>query len=414
MRGHVEKRKKCKRSWSIVIDYGYDQKTGKRTRECKAFRGSKKEAQAQLVERLHQVTTGGLVLPTKMTTAAFLERWLSDYCRATLTNKTYDGYSHIVHRRFIPTFGAVLLSGLTPERIQHLYADWLDHGRVDGKGGLSAATVQRYHQCLHCALDTAVKWRLVTLNVTDAVEAPRPKPCEMKILDEDELQRLLQAAKDSDHYTVFYVAAFTGMRRSEILALRWCDVDLEMSQVHVSRSLHQLPGGEFEIRTGKTPKSKRCIDLPPSAALVLRQHRQRMQAACSVLGRPMKNEDLVFQRADGRAVPPDAVTKGWIKLVRREGFHGVRFHDLRHTHATLLMKQGVHPKIVQERLGHSSIRITLDIYSHVLPGLQQDAALAFDRRLAGHLRDDTATEPISEPEQHFSLNEVHAAACDLM
>jgi len=406
MRVHVEKRKRCKKSWNIVLDYGYDPDTGKRNRKCRAFRGTKKEADVQATEIQHRANVGDLVLPTKMTTATFLERWLIDDCHSIVNANTYDGYSRIVYNRFIPTIGAIPLPNLTTERIQRQYADWLGHGRVDGKGGLGATTVQRYHQCLHSALDTAVKWRLIGLNVADAVEVPRPKSAGMKInvLDEDSLRRVLQAAKDTEYYPVFYCAAYTGMRRSEIMALRWCDVDLEMSQVHVNRSLHQLPGGVFDIRPVKTAYSKRCIDLPPSLTLVLRQHKETMAATCSAAGRTMKDDDLVFSRADGQPVSPDAITKVWIKLVRREGFHGVRFHDLRHTHATLLLKMGVHPKIVQERLGHSSIRVTLDIYSHVVPGLQQAAALAFDRRLSGYDGDDLMVGAISELQHKGFLN----------
>ena len=404
MRVHVEKRKRCKNSWNIVLDYGYDPNTGMRDRKCRAFRGTKKEADVQATELQHRANTGGLVLPTKMPTAAFLDRWLSDCCQITVNSSTYDGYSRIVQNRLIPTIGATPLPSLTPERIQRLYADWLDHGRVDGKGGLSAATVQRYHQCLHTALDTAVEWKLVGVNVADAVKVPRSKSTGMKILDEDDLRRLLQAAKDTDYYSVFHFAAFTGMRRSEILAVRWCDVDLETRKVYVNQSLHQLRGGEFEIRKVKTAYSKRCIELPLSTALVLRQHREIAEAACSTVGRTMKDDDLVFSRADGQPVPPDAVTKRWIKLVRAEGLFGVRFHDLRHTHATLLLKWGVHPKIVQERLGHSSIRTTLDIYSHVVPGLQQAAADIFDRRLSGYGGDGLLVGAISELEHKWLLN----------
>jgi integrase len=226
----------------------------------------------------------------------------------------------------------------------------------------------------------------------------------MKILDEDDLRRLLQAAKDTDYYSVFHFAAFTGMRRSEILAVRWCDLELETRKVYVNRSLHQLAGGTYDIRPVKTAYSKRCIELPLSTALVLRQHREIAEAACSTVGRTMKDDDLVFSRADGQPVPPDAVTKVWIKLVRAEGFFGVRFHDLRHTHATLLLKWGVHPKIVQERLGHSSIRTTLDVYSHVVPGLQQAAADIFDRRLSGYGGDGLLVGAISELEHKWLLN----------
>lgn len=401
MAGHIQKR--GKNSWGIVLEHGYDDK-GKRLREWTTFRGTKKEAKAQLIELEHRATTGIPVLPSKMTTAMFLNRWLSDKCIVTVNRSTYEGYRHIVQNRFIPAFGEVRLPSLTPERIQRHWADWLDSGRIDGKGGLSAATVQRYHQCLHSALDTAVKWGLVGRNVADVVEVPRPKPTSMKALDENDLLRVLQAARDTDYYVAFVTAGYTGMRRSELTGLQWSDVDLDMCQVHVNRSLHQLAGGRFDIRSVKTVYSRRCIDLPPSLALLLRRHKESMAAAYSVVGRDMKDDDLVFSKPDGQPVAPDTLTKAWIRLVRREGFHGVRFHDLRHTHATLLLKMGVHPKIVQERLGHSSIRITLDLYSHVLPGLQKDAAWKFDEWLARYDDNGQLSGITSGPEHKWSLN----------
>ena len=210
--------------------------------------------------------------------------------------------------------------------------------------------------------------------VVDAVRPPRVQRPEMQTWDEDDIARFLKAAKDTPYYALFYTALFTGMRRSELLALRWQDVDFILSQVYVSRSLHVLKGGKVIFRSPKTSKGRRTIALPPSAVLLLEEHREKHKLERAMLGMPLTDDDLVFSHFDGKPLLPNTVTHAWIKLVRHAKLKPIRLHDARHTHASLMLKQGVHPKIVQERLGHSSIQITLDTYSHVAPGLQQAAA----------------------------------------
>ena len=200
----------------------------------------------------------------------------------------------------------------------------------------------------------------------------------MQTWDEDDIAHFLEAAKDTPYYALFYVALFTGMRRSELLALRWQDIDFILSQVYVSRSLHVLKGGKVVFRSPKTAKGRRTVALPPSAILTLRDHHEKQKLERVMLGIPLTDDDLVFGHFDGKPLLPNTVTHAWIKLVRHTGLKPIRLHDARHTHASLMLKQGIHPKIVQERLGHSSVTITLDTYSHVAPGLQQAAAVRFD------------------------------------
>lgn len=168
------------------------------------------------------------------------------------------------------------------------------------------------------------------------------------------------------------------MRRSELLALRWADIDLLMCQISVSRTLHQLHNRDIIIRETKTDKSRRLIALSPSTVSILREHRKQQEALRQALGISLTDSDLVFSQYNGTPLLPDSVTQAWRNLARRIGLKGLRFHDARHTHASLMLKQGIHPKIVQERLGHASIQITLDTYSHIIPGLQEIAANRFD------------------------------------
>jgi integrase len=203
----------------------------------------------------------------------------------------------------------------------------------------------------------------------------------MHPMTETDLSRFLEAAKQGEYYALFYTYLFTGMRRSELLAVRWSDVDLLDMQISVSRTMQYLNGVKNHVtfKEPKSKKSRRLIALSPSTVFVLREHlntQENMRESLNLS--PITENDLVFSHWDGSPMLPDSITHAWIKLVRKCGLEGIRLHDARHTHATIMLKQGVHPKIVQERLGHSTISTTLDTYSHVAPGLQQAAAKGFD------------------------------------
>ncbi len=376
MRGHIVKR--YKNSYTIVLNMGIDPTTGKRKQQWVSVKGNKKDAEKRLSEMLHQIDTGSFMKPGKTTMAEFLERWLKDYARPNLAPRTVEGYEHIIRRHLVPSLGSVILTQLKPEHLQRYYAEKSSKGRCDGRGGLSPKTVRHHHVTLHDALQCAVKWGLLARNPADAVDPPRFQPHEMHTLNEDDVRRFLEVARGTPHYALFYLALYTGMRRSELLALRWSDVDLILGQVSVARSLHHLRDGETVFRSPKTAKGKRMIALPPSASMVLRDHLEQQKMVRALLGKTLEDSDLVFSRTDGSPLLPDTITRTWIKLARRTGLSGVRLHDARHTHASLLLKQGIHPKIVQERLGHANIGITLDTYSHVAPGLQEAAAAGFD------------------------------------
>lgn len=376
MRGHI--RKRGKDSWTIVLSMGRDPSTGKRRQQWFTIKGTKKDAERKLSELLHQVDTGQFIKPAKITLAEFLDQWLSIYVIPNLSPKTAEGYAQIIRGHLIPGLGSIFLTELRPEHLQRYYSEKLSSGRADGKGGLSQRTVRHHHVTLHDALQSAVKWGLLGRNPADAVDAPRYQTPERRTLDEEDIHILLSAAKPTPYYALFYLALFTGMRRSELLALRWEDIDLDLSQVSVSRTLHQLRDRSIVFRAPKTAKGRRTVALPPSATLVLREHRERQNAIRDSIGKPIEEQDLVFSKPDGTPFLPDAVTHAWLKLVRRVGLAGVRFHDARHSHASLMLKAGIHPKVVQERLGHASIQITLDTYSHVAPSLQAAAAERFD------------------------------------
>jgi integrase len=374
MRGSIIKRSED--SYRIKVSLGKDSVTGKYTSHYETLRGNKVQAEKRLRELLTELDKGIFVKPDKATLGEYLKSWLLDYCRPNLSPRTQELYSYICEKHVLPTLANIPLVDLRPQHLQRLYAEKVS-------AGLSNRTVQLIHITLHKALKNAVKTGLLVRNITESVDTPKIQRREMHVMNESDIHLFLEMARNTEYYSLFYTSLFTGMRRAELLALRWSDVDLLLCQLSVTRSMQYLNNATAENRITfkepKTVKSRRLIALSPSTTSVLREHRQAQDKLRESLSlAPISDNDLVFCHYDGTPLLPNSVTHAWMKLVRRCGMKGVRFHDARHTHASLLLKQGVHPKIVQERLGHTGIAITLDLYSHVAPGLQQAAANKFD------------------------------------
>lgn len=368
MRGHIIKR--YKGSYTVVLNLGIDPTTGKRKQQWISVKGTKKEAERRLAEMLHQIDTGSFMTPGKTTVAAFLERWIEDY-RPNLSPPSYERYRDIVKRGLIPNLGSIALTQLRPEHLQKVYT-------AMQKEGLSARTVRYHHAVIHVALKTALQWGLIVRNPADSIKPPKIHRNEMQTWDEQEMSQFLKAAKASPYHALFYTALFTGMRRSELLGLKWADVDLVLCQISVCRSLHHLKDGSYVFTEPKSAKSRRTIALPPSATLLLKGHQEKQELDRAMLRMFWTNDDLVFGTLEGKPWRPNTITRAWETMAARAGVKVIRLHDARHTHASIMLKQGIHPKIVQERLGHASIQMTLDTYSHVAPGLQEAAALRFD------------------------------------
>ena len=368
MRGHIVKR--YKNSYTIVLSLGVDPTTGKKKQQWVSVKGTKKEAEKRLADLLHQLDTGTFMKPSRTTLGEFLDRWLEDY-RPNLSPRGFERYEGIIRGHLIPGLGSITLTQLRPEHLQKHYT-------AKQNDGLSARTVKYHHAVIHVALKTAVQWGLLARNPTDAVSPPRARRTEMQTWNEADITHFLEVAKDSRYYTLFYTALFTGMRRSELLGLKWGDVDFMLSQIYVSRSLHHLKDGSYIFTEPKSAKSRRTIALPPSATLLLKDHQEKQQLERAMLGIPLTDSDLVFGTVEGKPLRPNTITRAWTMLATHAGLKVIRLHDARHTHASIMLKQGIHPKIVQERLGHASIQMTLDTYSHVAPGLQEAAANRFD------------------------------------
>lgn len=370
MRGFIKKRGN---SWRVAVSLGRDPQTGKYQYLWETVKGTKREAEKRMAELIHQHDSGILNKPGKGTVAEYLTNWLRDFITPNLSPRTSEGYEVIIRRHAIPALGKIALTQLKPEHIQGFYADKLS-------SGLSARTVRHFHMCLHGAFKNAVKTGSLVRNPCDATNPPKDQKTEMRTMSESDIHIFLEYARNTEYYPIFYLALFTGMRRSEILALRWSDVELLAPiQISVNRALHQLKKGKIDIRTTKTEKSRRLIPISPSTAIVLREYRESQDKIREALRIPaLSDSDFVFCHVDGKPYLPNTVSHAWIKLVRKCGLRGIRLHDARHTMASIMLKNGINAKIIQERLGHSSISITLDTYSHLIPSMQEAAANAFD------------------------------------
>jgi integrase len=367
MRGQIRKRGK---SYSVVVFAGKDAK-GKKKYIWETFRTSD-QAQKRLTELLHQIDTGTLARP-KGTLGEFTEQWL-EYSKSNLRITTYMGYKNIYSSGISPKLGNILLKDLRPSHIQEYMVAKLSTGA-------SNTTVRHHLTFLHAVLERAVKLQLLTRNPVDAISMPKIIKKEMKILDKQQAALILTELEKSPYYPIYALALCTGMRQSELLALKWKDLDLLMAELSVNKGSHRLPGGEFVITPPKTRKSKRRIPLSPDVCIMLRHHLDDQINQCAKTDIKFTDDRLVFCKYKGEPINPNTVSQYWTRLLKRLNCPHVRFHDLRHTAASWMIMKGVPYKTVSEILGHESIATTLDIYGHLLPGMQQEAVKVFDNIL---------------------------------
>ena len=377
MTGHI--RQRSPGSFELRYTLGTDAATGRRKVVTTTLRGTRKDAEKELRRLLRTVDTGEHVDPTRMTVGEWLNTWLAAIT-GEVAPRTHETYTELTTGFLRPAFGNLLIAHLTPTHIQRAYAEWAVGGRRDGKpGGLSAQTRRHLHNILRSALTRAVEQQVIGRNPCDAFRKRLPKieRKELAALSVDQCGRLLEAIRHQRVYWPVLLALATGMRRGEILALRWRHVDLDRCSIRVTESLEATKAG---LRF-KPPKSgrTRAVALPAFAVEELRRLRREQAEGLLKLGVRQGGDTLLCGRTDGEPMLPTSLTHEFAKIAGcAEGVPRVRFHDLRHSHATQLLIAGVHPKIVQERLGHSTITLTLDLYSHVTETMQEDAAARLD------------------------------------
>jgi integrase len=371
--GHI--RQRSRGSWELRYSLGTDPGTGKRRMGTATVKGDRRAAEKELRRLLRTLDDGSHVDPTRMTVRQWLVAWLAAV-REEVSPKTHERYSEITENFLVPALGNLPVAKLAPSHIQQIYNEWATGGRRDGKaGGLSPRTRRHMHRILNSALARAVEQQVLARNPADAFKRRLPKVerREMTILSADQSARLLAAIKHTRTYWPVLLALSTGMRRGEVFALRWKNVDLE----RVMESLEQTKVS-IRFKAPKTDKT-RAITLPAFAVDELRRLKRQQAEELLMLGIRQSGETLVCPRADGLPLQPQSLTHQFTRLISRmSDLPRVRFHDLRHSHATQVLLAGVHPKIAQERLGHATITTTLDLYSHVTETMQGDAAERLD------------------------------------
>jgi integrase len=369
MKGHI--RERSPGHWAIVIDGQGTE--GKRKRRWHSFAGTKRAAQLECARLIAEIQKGnGTIAPERLTVTDYLEQWLR-HIRTKVSPKSFERYASIVRTNLIPALGDVRLNKLQPIAISTAYSAAL--------GRLAPRTVNHMHVVFNGALKQAVRWRLLPRNPCSDVDPPKVEPREMKVWTVDQITEAIELSRSWCVHMPVLLAVMCGLRRGEIAALRWRHVDLERAQLSVTESAEQTKAG---VRY-KAPKSGkgRTVALPAMMATELRAHRLRQAQELLALGVRLSDDTFVCARNDGKPQQPQSITHAWIDFVASTKLPKIRFHDLRHSHATLMLRANVHPKIVSERLGHSKVAITLDTYSHVIPGMQEEAAAAIDAAFGG-------------------------------
>jgi integrase len=385
MTGYV--RQRSPGSWEISYELAADPLTGHRRRASATVRGTRKDAERELRRLLVAVDTGAHVDPTRITVRGWVVIWLAAV-RQEVAPRTHERYKEIMENFVLPKLGDLTLTKLAAIHIKQLYAGLAEGGRRDKKpGGLSPQTRQHIHRVLRAALARAVEEEppLLARNPADVFKKRLPKVerHEMTTLTAEQSQFLLAAIAHTRVYWPAFIGLASGTRRGEILALQWKNVDLDRASLRVVASLEETKKG-LRFKPPKNDASRRQISLSAFAVDELRRLKRQQAEELLLLGIRQTPDTLLCARADGEVLRPRSLTHEFTRLVA--GLTGelprVRFHDLRHSHATQLLIAGVHPKVVQERLGHATIAITLDLYSHVIPTLQEDAAARLEALVA--------------------------------
>lgn len=321
------------------------------------------EVKKWLLEQRKAVQDNTYIEAKDITLSAFLDRFMSDVAAHKLRAKTIDSYNYLIRSHLKPELGEIKLTQLRADQIQNLYSNKLN-------SGLSRRTVQYMHAVLHKSLEQAVRWGLVIRNVSDMVEPPTPKKKTPDSLTADQVKDLFEAVKDDRLHALYVLAAMVGLREGELLGLTYKNVDLNEGVIHIVQAVQYLPGKGLVVSEPKTESSKRAIKLPQIALEALKEHQKRF---------PSKT--YVFATSNETPISPRNLLRHWHATLEKIGIEQKPFHTLRHTCASLLIGQ-VHPKIVQALLGHSTISMTLNTYSHLLPGIQDEAAEKMDKLFA--------------------------------
>jgi len=375
--GHV--RRRGKRSWELKYDIDADSQTGQRRIRYASVKGTKREAEAELVRLLAAANGGDYVDPTKATLNDFLTRWES-WVATQVSGKSLERYSELLRHHIRPHLGAMRIQKLKTVNFTELYGR-LQKPKPEG-AGLSPRTVGHVHRVLHRVFVNAMKWGVVARNPVAAADPPRVQPTEIEILAPDQIRVVLDALRGRPLYPVALIGLATGMRRGEMAAIRWGDVDLQTGIMRVERSLEQTNRG-LMFKPPKTKAGRRTVSIPPSVIAELRSHWRLQQEQRLMLGLGKAGaDDLVIARPDGSPWPPDSLTTAWQKKIAALKLPKVTLHALRHTHVSQLIAAGLDVVTVSRRIGHSNPTVTLTVYAHLFGNTDERAAAVVEKALS--------------------------------
>ncbi len=338
---------------------------------------TRREVADRLTKVQRDIAEGRSVVNERLTVAQYLNRWLYEVAKQRTRPMTWRGYEHLVRLHILPTLGRIPLAKLSPQHVHSLIV------RKSAEGRLAPRTIQYMHSVLRAAINQAVRWRMVHYNAAAMVSAPRGARIEPKVLTPDEARQLLDAARGDRLEALYSVALALGLRQGEALGLKWSDIDLDAGILRVRRAAQRIPQQGTQLVETKTVRSRRTLVVPPVVVSALRTHRVRQNLERLAAGERWVDNDLVFATTTGTLSDGPNVTHRFRRLLKKAGLPPMRFHDLRHACASLLLVQGVHPRVVMETLGHSQISLTMNTYSHVLPALQHEAAEKMEAALSG-------------------------------
>lgn len=360
-----------------------DPSTGDKILKKKTFK-KKGDADNWLAETIAAVKKGTYFEPTKMTVGEWLLDWLKTYGKQNLSPTSYNWYKLTIEKHLIPALGAIPLSELKPKHIKDYHNKALEGGRIDKKKSLgrnlSPTTVKNHHAILRKALQTAYELEMIFRNPADIAKPPKKAKHEMKFLPVEDAGKIIYLFKDSYMHMPVFLAVMTGARRAEILALRWSDVDLKKGVAYIGRTIYSAGKGDLQFKDPKNKTSNRSVNLSAHVIKTLKRHKTAQKKSMLSFGKKQTEKDLICSLQNGDPIVPATVTKRFQEATEAAGYK-ITFHHLRHAHASYLLKQKIHPKVVAERLGHSTISTTLDIYSHIAPTLQQEAADSLEELL---------------------------------
>jgi integrase len=384
MRRRPGKKEAGKDTWELTVDLEPDSRTGRQRRHVVTFHGTKAEAKRALAKLEESAGAGRIAEPNRETVGSFLNRWLRTYVDANTAPKTRMYYTQVIRQHVIPRLGNKKLQALGPVDLLEAQHYWLTEGwlRTKARRGLSPKSVTNMNRILHEAFKHAVEWRLLSINPMDAVKPPQWDRKEQGWLDLEQAKALVGQLEATPAGTAILVKLSTGFRMGELLALRWRDIDLNGGAVALQLQLQWLAGQGYVIRQVKSHRSRRPVSIDAELVDVLRAHRIR-QAEMRQRSQVWQMNDLVFTNEIGAHLTPDQVRRTLLRALTAAGLPRIRPHDLRHTHASLLIRLRTPMKVIQERLGHSTFAVTADTYSHVGQDLQQQAAGVFGAALHG-------------------------------